>query len=111
MSSRRSVPEPVHPCAVFHQFTSFQPNFSCVASVGCSQSSAQMPPGRLMITAAALFAQVHLLVTIPIDNRLCFTQRFSPTGFILNAPDSNCSRPILSARIQDKTCTFNAIGA
>jgi hypothetical protein len=62
-----------------------------------------------MTTSAAMLAQVNVLVTIPIDNRRGFTQRFSPTGFILNAPDSNCSRPILSARIQDKTCTINPI--
>jgi hypothetical protein len=31
---------------------------------------------------------------IPIDNRHCFTHRFSPTGFILNASDSNCCHPI-----------------
>jgi hypothetical protein len=29
---------------------------------------------RLMTTSAAIFAQVHVLVTIPIDNRRCFTQ-------------------------------------
>src|SRR5262245_33377113 len=39
-------------------------------------------------------AQLDVLVTIPIDERHCFTQRFSPTGFILNASHSNCCRPI-----------------
>src|SRR6266481_10204926 len=43
---------------------------------------------------AAMLPQVDLLVTIPIDNRRCFTHRFSPTGFILNASDSNCCHPI-----------------
>src|SRR5512134_231165 len=94
MSSRPSVPEPVRRCAAFHQFTCSQPTCSCVAPVGCSQSLAQMPYGRLMTTSAPMFAQLHVLDTIPIDNRYGFTQRFSPTGFILNASDSNCSRPI-----------------
>src|ERR671914_3145013 len=89
MSSRGSVPELTHRCAVFHHFTSSQPTFSCVASVGCSQSPAQIPPRRLITTSAAMFAQANVLVTIPIDNRCCFTQRFSPTGFIQNAPDSH----------------------
>ena len=109
MSSRRSVPEPMHQCAVAHHFTSSQPTFSRVALVGCGQSSTQIPPGRLMTTSAAMCAQV-VLVTIPIGNRCCLTQRFSPTGFILNAPDSLTA--IIAtpyARIQDKTCTFNSI--
>ena len=109
MSSRRSVPEPMHQCAVAHHFTSSQPTFSRVALVGCGQSSTQIPPGRLMTTSAAMCAQV-VLVTIPIGNRCCFTQRFSPTGFILNAPDSLTA--IIAtpyARIQDKTCTFSSI--
>jgi hypothetical protein len=89
MSFRRSVPEPVRQCAAFHQFMCSQPTFSCVASIGCIQSSAQISPGRLMTISDALFAQVHVLDTIPIDNRYSFIQRFSPTGFILNAPDSN----------------------
>jgi hypothetical protein len=94
MSSPSSVPEPMHQCALVHHLTSSQPTFSGVTSIGCNQSSAQIPPGRLMTTSAAMSAQINVLVTIPIDNRRCFTQRFSPTGFILNAPDSNCSRPI-----------------
>jgi hypothetical protein len=109
MSYRRSVPEPVHQCAEVRQFMSSQPTFSGVAPIGCNHSSAQIPPGRLMTTSTAMFAQVNVLITIHIDHRYCFTQRFSPTGFILNGPDSNCSRPILSARIQDKTCTFSSI--
>src|SRR6266498_4332501 len=80
----------MHQCAVFHHFTSSQPTSSCVASVGCSQSSTQMPPGPLTTTSAAIFAQLNPPVTIPIDNRCCFTQRFSPMGFIQNAPDSHC---------------------
>jgi Putative transposase len=47
--------------------------------------------------------------TIPIDNHHCFTQRFSPTGFILNASDRNCSRSIASPRIQVKTYPFSSI--
>jgi hypothetical protein len=43
---------------------------------------------------AAMLAQVDLIVTIPIDKRRWFTHRFSPTGFILNAPDPNYCRPI-----------------
>ena len=35
--------------------------------------------------------------TIPIDNRHCFTQRFSPTGFILNASDLQLLSPNRSA--------------
>jgi hypothetical protein len=45
----------------------------------------------------------------PQDNRHCFTHRFSPTGFILNASDSNCCHPIAFARIQVKTYPFNSI--
>jgi hypothetical protein len=63
-----------------------------------------MRPARLTITSAAMFARLPALVTIPIYNCRCFTQRFSPTRFILNASDSNCSPQSLSARIQDKTC-------
>ena len=43
---------------------------------------------------ATMFAQLALLVRIPIDDRHSFTHRFSPTGFILNASDSNCCGPI-----------------
>jgi hypothetical protein len=47
--------------------------------------------------------------TISIDTRHCFTQRFSPTGFILNASDSNCCHPSVSPRIQVKTYPFDLI--
>ena len=47
-----------------------------------------------MTNRAVTSALANLLGTIPIDNRHCFTQRFSPTGFILNASDSNCCHPI-----------------
>jgi hypothetical protein len=53
-----------------------------------------MWPARLSITTATMFARLAVLATIPIDDRHCFTHRFSPTGFILNAPDSHYSRPI-----------------
>jgi hypothetical protein len=48
-----------------------------------------------------MFAQLDVLVTIPIDKRDCFTHRFSPTGFILNASDCKCCHPSLSDRIQE----------
>ena len=68
-----------------------------------------MRPGSLHDHHPAMSARRSPLVTIPIDNRHCFTQRFSPTGFILNASDSNCCRPIASARIQVKTYPFSSI--
>jgi hypothetical protein len=37
------------------------------------------------------------------------TGRFSPTGFILNALDSNCCHRIASARIQLKTYPYTSI--
>src|SRR5262245_55259008 len=46
---------------------------------------------------------LDVLVTIPIDDRHCFTQRFRPTGFILNALDSNWCYRSASARIQVRT--------
>jgi hypothetical protein len=45
-------------------------------------------PGCLMTNSSAMSALADILLTIPIDNRRCFTQRFSPTGFILNASNS-----------------------
>ena len=101
--------EPTDRSTVSHLFTSSQPTVSCVASVGCSQSSAQIPPGRLMTTSPAMFAQVDVLVTIHIDHRRYFTQRFSPTGFFQNAPNSHCNYRNSHSRIQDKTCTFSSI--
>jgi hypothetical protein len=60
-------------------------------------------------TVPAVFAQLDVLVTIPIDDRYGFTQRFSPTGFILNASDSTAVSQSLSARIQVKTYPFNSV--
>src|SRR5882672_3972033 len=48
----------------------------------------QRLPGLVKTHCTARFAQLDVLVTIPIDDRHGFTQRFSPTGFILNALDS-----------------------
>ena len=74
-----------------------------------NQSLHQRLPGVLMTHRAVISALTNLLLTIPIDKRHCFTQRFSPTGFILNASDSNCCRPIALARIQVKTYPFSSI--
>jgi hypothetical protein len=68
-----------------------------------------MRPARLTITSATMFARLAALVAIPIDDRHCFAQRFSPTGFILNALDSIWCHRIASARIQVKTYPFNSI--
>ena len=54
-------------------------------------SSPQILPAPLMTNSPILFAQVDVLVTIHIDHRHYFTQRFSPTGFIQNASDSHCN--------------------
>jgi hypothetical protein len=54
-----------------------------------------------------MFARLAALVAIPIDDRHCFAQRFSPTGFILNALDSIWCHRIASARIQVKTYPFS----
>ena len=53
------------------------------------------PACLLTINGAAMSALANLLGTIPIDIRHCFTHRFSPTGFILNASDCNCCHPIV----------------
>ena len=66
-------------------------------------------PGILITNRAVTSALTNLLLTIPIDTRHCFTQRFSPTGFILNALGSNCCHRIASARIQVKTYPFSSI--
>jgi hypothetical protein len=88
------VPEPAHTFDLFYQFTSSLLALYSASLCGCSQSMPPVLPGHLMIYCAALFAQLDVLVTIPIDYRRCFTQRFSPTGFILNASHSNCCHPI-----------------
>ena len=62
-----------------------------------------------MTNSGAMPALAAILLTIPIDNRRCFIQRFSPTGFILNASKSRCSRPIVLRRIQVKTYAFSSI--
>jgi len=62
-----------------------------------------------MINRAVIFTLPNLILTIPIDNRHCFTQHFSPTGFILNALDSKWYHRIASARIQVKTYPFSSI--
>ncbi len=103
------MPEPTHTFALFHQFTSSLLALYSASLAGCSQSMPQVLPGHLMIYCAAMSALADVLVTIPIDNHHCFTQRFSPTGFILNALDSNCCHPIASARIQVKTYPFSSI--
>jgi hypothetical protein len=46
-----------------------------------------------MINRAFIFTLPNLILTIPIDTRHCFTQRFSPTGFIPNALDSKLLSP------------------
>ena len=78
------MPEPTHPCDLFYYFT------SCygVSLPGCSQSLHQRLSGVLISNRAVIFILPNLILTIPIDNRHCFTHRFSPTGFILNALDS-----------------------
>jgi len=91
MSSQRSVAEPTDRSTVPHHFTSSQPTVSSVASVGYTLSSPQILPAPLMTNSPIIFAQVDVLVTIHIDHRRYFTQRFSPTGFIQNAPNSHCN--------------------
>ena len=93
MSSPRSVIVPQHRCAWFHRFTSSWPTLTPVARASYTPSETQFTPGRLTTHCAAMLVQVRLLVTIPIDNRRCFSHRFSPTGFILNASDSNLLSP------------------
>ena len=97
--------KPTHPFELFYYFT------SCygVSLPSCSQSLHQRLPDVLMINRAVIFTLPNLILTIPIDNRHCFTQRFSPTGFILNALDSNGCHRIASARIQVKTYLFNSL--
>jgi hypothetical protein len=85
------------------------PALDCASLHGRDQSLPQRLPGLVKTHCATMFAQLDVLVTIPIDDRHCFTHRFSPTGFILNASNSNCCRPIALARIQVKTYPFNSI--
>ena len=83
-----SVPEPAHRFALFYHFTPFCPALDCALLHRCDQSLPQRLPGLVKTHCTARFAQLDVLVTIPIDDRHGFTQRFSPTGFILNALDS-----------------------
>ena len=64
-------------------------------------------PGCLMTNSSAMSALADILLTIPIDNRRCFTQRFSPTGFIRMRPTPKSASVTISARIQVKTYAFN----
>src|SRR5215475_8596295 len=102
--------EPTGRSTVSHLFTSSQPTVSSVVSVGCTLSSPQILPAPLMTNSPIMFAQLHVLVTIHIDHRRYFTQRFSPTGFILNAPQLSfqlSQRLVLAFRI--KPVHFNSI--
>src|SRR4030095_14964907 len=54
-----------------------------------------MRPPRYTIPTTAMFGRRAAFVPIPIGDRHCLTQRFSPTGFILNASKSNLSHPIV----------------
>ncbi len=87
--------------------TSCWPILYCGSPPGRNHSLRQRWPGIVITNRAAKSALTNLLLTIPIDTPHCFTQRFSPTGFILNASDSNCCHPIASARIQVKTYPFS----
>ena len=104
-----SAPKPALRFALFYHFTPFCPALDCASLHGHNQSLPQRLPGLAKTQCAAMFAQLDVLVTIPIDKRRCFTHRFSPTGFILNASDPNCCRPIALARIQVKTYPFSSI--
>ena len=68
-----------------------------------------MPPARYPITTTAMFARRAALVPVPIGDRHCFTQRFSPTGFILNASEPTNLTQSFCPRIQVKTYPSNSI--
>jgi hypothetical protein len=104
-----SAPKPALRFALFYHFTPFCPALDCASLHHRDQSLPQRLPGLVKTHCAAMFAQLDVLVTIPIDHCHCFTHRFSPTGFILNASDSNCSLPIALARIQVKTYPISSI--
>src|SRR5207247_656858 len=89
--------EPTHRCAWFHRFTASWPILTSDVLAGGSHKSTRMRPARHAITSTAMFARLPAMVTIPIDNRHCFTQRFSPTGFILNASGLSLLSPDRSA--------------
>ena len=113
MSSPRSVPAPTDRCAWFHRFTSSWPILTSDVLAGGSHKSTRMRPARHAITSTAMFARRAARVSIPINNPHCFIQRFSPTGFILNASTSNGSsnrsalafrlKPIRSVQSQAKS--------
>jgi hypothetical protein len=104
-----SVSESTHRFDRFHYFTSCWPTLSSVWPLRSNQSFASKTARSSATNYAGRSALDNLLSTIPIDNRRCFTQRFSPTGFILNASHCNCCYPIASARIQVKTYPFSSI--
>jgi len=56
-----------------------------------------------------MFARRAALVPVPIGDRHCFTQRFSPTGFILNASEPTNLTQSFCPRIQVKTYPFSSI--
>jgi hypothetical protein len=62
---------------------------------GRNQSLRQRRPGVLLTNRVVMSALPNVPRTIPIEYGRCFTHRFSPTGFILNASDLNCCRPIV----------------
>ena len=94
---------------MFYHFTPFAPLSIVLRYTVATNRCPQRLPGLVKTHCPAMFAQLDVLVTIPIDDRHCFTHRFSPTGFILNASDSNCCCPILLARIQVKTYPISSI--
>ena len=61
-----------------------------------------MPPDHLTTHYQQRPFTSPFLVTIPIGDRHCFSQRFSPMGFILNAPDSTAitNRSALAFRLK-----------
>ena len=94
MSFPRSVTAPTYRCAWLDRFTFSPPTLTSNVLASCVRWSIRMQPARLTITSATMFARIAALVAIPIDDRHCFTYRFSPTGFILNASDFNYCHPI-----------------
>ena len=69
--------EPAHLFALFYHFTSSCPALDCASLHGRDQSLPQRVPRLVKTHCAAMFAQLDVLVTIPIDDRHCFTHRFS----------------------------------
>ena len=95
--AKKPFGSPVHVLdylAWFHRFISSWLILTSDVLAAGSRKSTRMRPAPHAITSTAMFARRASRVTIPINNRHCFTQRFSPTGFILNASDSNCYHSI-----------------